>query len=455
MATAPIAPRHRIGRLTIGFGMALALATVLSGALVFTVASAEMSGEVDESLAHDAARLLATTHVPALVARKVEELDRTRGISDKGHVVYDRNGRVLAGLIALAHQAPGYATVDFRDGLRRRHGRALTVRLDDGGALVVIAHSEIGEAAREMLLPSFIGVAFAAALAGIVGSWSFSRMVASRTARIQAAANTIAHGDLSHRIPLDHLDGIFAEQALSLNRMLDRMEEMVRSQRHFAGHLAHELRTPLTRLRALLAENLASPEIDRVRLLERADRECGSAISTFDALLRLSEIEAGRHPGGLAPLDLRAVIEDVAETMEPVIADAGSTLELGELSAAQISADTGLIHQLLVNLLENVVLHTPPGTRARIEMRRDDAGGAAVIVVSDDGPGIASHARERVIEPFERGPTAPDKGHGLGLAIAQAIVRFHGGTLRLGDAKPGLSVELRLPLVCAGAPAAA
>jgi signal transduction histidine kinase len=141
---------------------------------------------------------------------------------------------------------------------------------------------------------------------------------------------------------------VFAAQAQSLNQMLDRMEDMVNAQRQFASNLAHDLRTPLTRLRGLLA----GEDAGSARLLDRAERECRSIIAIFDALLRLSEIEAGRHPTALAPLALGPVIEDVAETMEPVIADAGSRLELGELASAEIRADTGLVQQLLVNLLE-------------------------------------------------------------------------------------------------------
>jgi signal transduction histidine kinase len=110
--------------------------------------------------------------------------------------------------------------------------------------------------------------------------------------------------------------------------MLDRMEQMMRSQRQFASHLAHDLRTPLTRLRGLLQADASHTDTAGRQLLDKAERECRSIISIFDALLRLSEIEAGRHPTAMAPLALDEVILDVAETMEPVIADAGSHLAL-------------------------------------------------------------------------------------------------------------------------------
>ena len=451
--------RLHVGQLTTGFGVALALATLVSGILVFAVARYEMNAEVDEWLAGDVGLLLpaGSDRTLAWVMSANARWEQGHSFSEKGHVLFDRDGRIVSpGRIAMRLPPPGYSEVAFRDGNRNRSGRALTVPLAQGGALVVIAHSEIGEAAREMLLPAIVAGVLAAGLAGLAGSWYLGRMVASRSAGIQAAADTIAYGDLSHRISLESLDGIFADQALSLNRMLDRMEAMVRSQRQFASHVAHDLRTPLTRLRALLGRQLDAGREERARLIERAEHECSAIIATFDALLRLSEVEAGRAATGLIPLNLRAVVDDVVETMEPVVADAGSSLVLVDPADACVRADVALLQQLLVNLIENVVIHTPSGTQARMSLTRDDKAGRAVITLVDDGPGIAADAIDKVTQPFERGTTATQAmGHGLGLAIAEAIMRFHGGELRLADAAPGLRVELRLPLVSEVAPAAA
>jgi signal transduction histidine kinase len=161
-------------------------------------------------------------------------------------------------------------------------------------------------------------------------------------------------------------------------------------------------------------------------------------------LLRLAEIETGRHPSAMATLSLRPLIEDVADTMDPVIADRGGTLEVGRLDDVSITGDSDLINQLLINLLENVATHTPAGTRARLSLERDADG--AVITIRDDGPGLAAADLVRVTRPFERGASASAaRGSGLGLAIAQAIVRFHHGRIDLADAAPGLEVRVRIP----------
>jgi signal transduction histidine kinase len=231
------------------------------------------------------------------------------------------------------------------------------------------------------------------------------------------------------------------------------MESLVETQRHFASALAHDLRTPLTRLRASLtaspATSLAGDEARLRDVIDTAMRECNGIIAIFDALLRLAEIEGGRHGGAMADLALDSLVEDIAETMEPVIADAGGTLVTGPIEPATIRGDPGLITQLLVNLLQNVATHTPAGTCARLSLYRHND--TVVLVLRDDGPGLAQGDGLRVLRPFERGRSAAGRrGNGLGLSIAQAIVQFHRGSIELGHGADadgrGLEVRVALPV---------
>ena len=441
-----IAPR--IGRLTVQFGLAFALTMAGAGGLLYWLARAQIDDEVDTSLRREQGRILAPgiPHDGPGIARRLTAVTGGRVISDKGHLVLARDGHVIWGRIEMAPPQPGVATVSFRDGRPDwREGRALTARLPAGARLVIIQHSEAVENIHAMLPRATLVLIIMSIVVGSGAAWVFSALIAQRLARTMAAADALASGDLSRRIPDAGLDGVFAQQVQGLNRMIDRMADMVRSQRQFASHLAHDLRTPLTRLRALLQADRAHTDAAGRQLLERAERECRSIIAIFDALLRLSEIEAGRHPAAMAPLMLGPVIEDVAETMEPVIADAGSRLAVEPLAPATILADMGLVQQLLVNLLDNVALHTPARTCATIGLRVE--AGEAVISIADNGPGIAEAQRDRVMQPFERGTTSPRPGSGLGLAIADAIMRFHHGTLELGDNGPGLVVRLRFALI--------
>jgi len=443
--------RPRIGRLAGQFGLAFALAMAGAGGLLYWLARAQINDEVDTSLRREQARILVpgAHHDAASIARRLSAVTGGRVISDKGHLVLAPDGHVVWGRIEMVPPPPGAANVSFRDGRPDwREGRALTARLPDGARLVIIEHSEAVENIHAMLPRAAMVLIIISILVGSGAAWVFSALIAQRLARTLAAADALASGDLSQRIPDAGLDGVFAQQVVGLNRMIDRMADMVRSQRQFASHLAHDLRTPLTRLRALLQADRAHTDAAGRQLLERAERECRSIIAIFDALLRLSEIEAGRHPTAMTPLPLGPIIEDVAETMEPVIADAGSQLTVRPLAPATIRGDMGLIQQLLVNLLDNVALHTPAQTSATIGLTVD--GQEAVITIADNGPGIAEAQRDKVMQPFERGSASARPGSGLGLAIADAIMRFHGGSLELGDNGPGLAVRLRFPRIAAG-----
>jgi signal transduction histidine kinase len=448
-----------IGRLAMQFGLAFALAMAVAGGIAFFVARHQLIAEDEATLLHERAKLIrpGQSDLSGELVARIAHRTTSKFMQSRGLMLYAPDGRLLAGRLTMPDPLPpeGFSQTVYRDATPKWHAaRALSTRLSDGGHLIIVIHSEIGQSMRKMLVTGLLVLMAAGCMAGTAAAWVLTAQIARRLDHAVNTADAIASGDLSHRIPLAGLDGIFATQATSLNHMIDRMEQMVRSQRQFASHLAHDLRTPLTRLKGLLQAEPVQQDMRQV--LDKAERECRSIIAIFDALLRLSEIEAGRRPTAMAPLALDEMIGDVAETMEPVIADAGSQLTLvapGGQPPATVLADAGLIQQLLVNLLDNVALHTPAGTRASIALAVEAR--EAVITLADDGPGIAPPDRERVTRPFEQGhgATGPGRragghqGSGLGLAIAQAIMRFHNGTLELADNHPGLAVSLRFPLM--------
>jgi signal transduction histidine kinase len=441
--------RHgRVGRLAIQFGIAFAIAMIAVGMIGFSVADAWVSSRIDASLRYHTAKYLAPidgrpVDDAALTAR-ILDWQRRKVLSERTYVLFSGDGRRLAGRLDIAPPSPGLSDVRLPGGGRvRQTGRAIATRLRSGNMFVIVQHSEAAASLHALLPIVVLAISFTALVMGVSATFLFAHLTANRLAETQSTADAIAAGDLSHRIPTAKLDGMFAVQAESLNRMLDRMEELVRAQGLFSSNLAHDLRTPLTRLRSMLAGGSADGPVPST-MFERAERECASIISIFDALLRLAEIETGRHPSAMAMLPLRPLIEDVADTMDPVIADHGGRLETGGLDDVSIIGDPDLINQLLINLLENVAAHTPTGTCAKLSLERDADG--AVITIRDDGPGLPIGDLGRVTQPFERGTTASaGRGSGLGLAIAQAIVRFHRGRLELANAEPGLEVRVRIP----------
>ncbi|MEN9717567.1 MAG: hypothetical protein RIQ99_445, partial [Pseudomonadota bacterium] len=386
---------------------------------------------------------------PSNLQQRIILLEAKRTITDKGHAIFDAGGREIFGRIRLALPPPGFSDVSFHDvaSPRLREARAQTYRLHDGNWLVVVSHSEIVDDLNDVLGPLSLALLVTAIAGGLLATNLLGRQIASRLQRIEIAAEAISLGNLDSRVPVEGLDGIFRQQAESFNRMLDRIAGLIASQRQFSSSLAHELRTPLTRLRGILrgAEDEGEKLPKRVQsILERAERESASTIRIFDALLRLSEIEAGRHPSAMAPVNLREVVADVVESMDPVLSDVGCELRLGSLASASVIADRELLVQLVANVIENIALHTPAGTQAMVAVFR--RGDQAIVRISDNGPGLPVGKLTTVLAPFERGPNSKTvRGSGLGLAIAKAIVEFHQGDLRLSDNGPGLAVEIVLP----------
>jgi signal transduction histidine kinase len=435
-----------IGRLSLRIGAAVALGMAVAALIVLTLTNLQFSRELNASLRREMAKLMPpnASQDRAAVADRMIRRAATRSTSMKIALLYDPAGKQIVGRVALPLQPDGFVNLRYRDGdSKPKEGRTFTIRLPDGSHLTVLHHDEMGEVVRDMLPALVLCLGLAGAVMGVLASWAMARMIGARLALTRVTADAIAQGDLSKRIPVDGMEGIFAAQAESFNRMIGRMEEMVEGQRHFASHLAHDLRTPLTRLQGLLTPDTADAA-DFAVMRVAAERECTAIIATFEALLRLSEIDAGHRDAPRAPLKLAELLEDVANTMEPVLAEADCSLKIGPFAPAIVVGDRSLLQQLFVNLLENVALHTSPGTRAAIALRHE--GEQAVVTLTDDGPGLAEIDRARVLRPFERGQGSDTpRGSGLGLAIAQAIVRFHEGTLRLLDGAPGMIVELRFP----------
>ena len=439
------------GRIFFLFGGIFALAMLLTGGLVFVWAQHSIAARIDADLVHHAAKFLrGMDDRPAgtrTITARIQDWQARKITSERTYSLFDPAGRLIAGRLDL-RPGPGFADVRFLGGGKTwQRGRALTEMLPDGSRFVVVQHSEAA-AGLTALLPHLVIAAFVAAMAAGLGvTWLFAHLTARRLTATGATADAIAAaGDLSRRVPMDGLDGMFARQAGSLNHMLDRMERLVETQRHFAAALAHDLRTPLTRLSSLLSpERLAGDAAQRQAAIDAATREAQSIVAIFEALSRLAEIEGGRHGAAPAPLRLDELVGDLAETMEPVIADAGGSLECGPLERAMILGDADLITQMLINLLQNIAAHTPAGTQARMSVRQ--IAGEAVLSVADNGPGLAADECTRVLRPFARGrDSIGRRGSGLGLAIADAIVRFHRGRIELVDNEPGLAVCIALPI---------
>ena len=222
--------------------------------------------------------------------------------------------------------------------------------------------------------------------------------------------------------------------------------------RQVSVDIAHDLKTPLNRLAisvysAIEAERADIPHIEE---LLRAETEIRQINDTFDALLRIAQIEAGARRSRFAEVALAPMLLDLVDAYSAVAEDNGQNLGIEMPSnLGKVVGDRPLLTQLFANLIENAIRHCPKD--AQIAIQGKVAGGKVIIEVSDDGPGIPEREYEAVFRRLyrvERSRTTP--GSGLGLSMVKAIADLHGAKVSLADNRPGLRVIVEFPETATG-----
>ena len=330
-------------------------------------------------------------------------------------------------------------------------GRARIFRLS-GDLRLLVGHdirerTRVSALIRETLV---WGIAAIIALT-LVGGLLMSRSLLRRIDAINRTSEDIMAGDLGRRVPVTGRGDEFDQLAGNLNAMLDRIERLLAGLKEVSDNIAHDLRSPLTRLRSRLEVTLMErPDTAAYRgAIERTIAEADGLLKTFNALLSIAQAESGAARQAFEPVDLGALLDDVVELYEPLAEEQGLRLAVGTREAASLKGDRHLLFQGLVNLLDNAIKFSPAGGRVTVSLAREGArgGGAAVLSVSDQGPGIPEAARARVRDRFVRLESSRSTpGSGLGLSLVAAVARLHDGELRLEDNRPGLRASLRLPL---------
>jgi signal transduction histidine kinase len=236
----------------------------------------------------------------------------------------------------------------------------------------------------------------------------------------------------------------FDRLAATLNRMLDRIEGLLENLRQVSSDIAHDLRTPLSRLRNHL-ERGAMDAHDSKALIPDAVTQLDEVLSLFDAILRVAEVESGEARRYFAPVDMTALLTELAESYAAAFEDGGRTLLWSFEPGLEVVGDRELLAQAAANLLENAQRHTPGGTIVR--MTATTCGNVVSVQVADNGPGVPNADLSKVTKRFARLEASRNTpGHGLGLSLVSAVARLHGGHLVLSNCQPGLSARITVPL---------
>lgn len=346
----------------------------------------------------------------------------------------------------------GWAETEYRrldDPSGEHHALVQVFQLPGGFRMLVGRDLEDREKVHNIVISAGRWSVALVVVLGLAGGFFVTRRVLRRVDAMTETTRTIVEGDLSGRLAVagsgDELDRL----AENLNAMLERIEALMRGLTEVSDNIAHDLKTPLTRLRNRAEEALRSAkgDADYRAALERTIEESDGLMRTFNALLMIARAESGNARDGMENFDAAEVAEGIAELYEPLAEEKGLTLKIDAPTPIVLRGNRELISQALSNLVDNAIKYAvPDGTEGAIIVAAQSDDGRILLSVADNGPGIAEADRARAVERFvrlERSRSQP--GSGLGLSLAAAVARLHGGELILTDNEPGLKAIIALP----------
>ena len=301
-------------------------------------------------------------------------------------------------------------------------------------------HGSVHLVQRRVLLSAGVALLIALLL-GYGGAWAFAR----RIRRLERAADRIAGGRFDEPVRDSGGDEL-GDLAEAFDRMRVRLAQLDDARRSFVANASHELRTPLFSLAGFL-ELMDDEELDestKLEFLDQMRQQVTRLTKLASDLLDLSRLDAGRMSVEREPVDLASLGEELVEEFGPAARAGGHELEVEEHAGVVANADELRVFQIGRILVENALLHTPPGTAVRVRVLQRD--GSAVLEVEDEGGGIPPEQREQLFERFFRLDGTRASGSGLGLAIAKELAELMEGRITV-ESEPGGSVfALVLPV---------
>lgn len=451
-------------RMTIWYGLLLATILVVFGLLLYLTLQWRLYGAFDEQLDTQADIVLSTVRVtPDTLAIDFQAND----LNEQEFFIrlLDRDGQTITqqGLGSPGIPIDQQSLTAALQGEKVFRGaspggdealRILSVpvyapdqRSTVGVLEVGLDRNDLDETLAELAVALLLLVPVATLIA-VIGGYLLSRPVLQPLSRMTQLAGTIGERDLHERFRLDLPDDEVGRLARTFNDMLSRIEAAFERQRRFTSDAAHELRTPISLMRSQVDLALARPRSDTeyVEALRGLDHDLSRLTSLTAALLSLARLDSPELQPEPMSFDLAETIGSLAETYGPILRAGDLTLRR-ETSPTILLADEDLLIQVLVNLLDNAVAHTPPG--GTITVGSETIGDRARFRISDTGSGIPSDDLVRVFDRFYRpdtGRTRARGGAGLGLSICRAIVEAHHGTIVIASViDEGTTVTVELP----------
>ena len=444
-------------RLTLAFTAMMAVVLGVAGLFLFLRLRSDLLQAVDAGLRSRGQAIVGELRRSApLTAGILIETDEAfaQVLSTDGGVIDSSPG--LADQPALSAtdiaglRQPRFFTITVRAAGDVVPARVLAVRIDERSIVVVGASLEDRREALSRLARMLaIGGPITVVLAGGVG-WVVAGFALRPVDRMRSKAAAISADELTTRLPVPETRDELARLAETLNEMLGRLGAALDRERRFVADASHELRTPMANLKAGLELALA-----RSRTKEELLEALRSAGEETERLVRLAEdllvlVRAGKQPLPIVrePVDVGELVRREASKFLPVAERHGCTIRTEVVTDGPASLDPERFRQIVGNLLDNAIRHSPPGAPVTVGVRIDD--GAIALEVSDEGEGFPSAFLPHAFEPFARAEASRSRtvgGTGLGLAIVLTLAEAHGG-VAIARNRPdgGAQVVVELPV---------
>ncbi|HEV8408231.1 MAG TPA: HAMP domain-containing sensor histidine kinase, partial [Sphingomicrobium sp.] len=418
---------------------AYSVGLALLGVIVFAAMHIAFSRQLDATVSAEAHSLQNeySRGGDAELAKEIAEREAPSSSTTMLYAVFAPDGRRLYGSLLASRPKIGLHPIRFWDPEEGPdEARAISIDLSAKERLVVAIDDDWLDEIEKLIVVIF-SLAFAGSIVvGFGGALVLGSYLQRRIQSIISSAEAIVRGDIRRRMPVGPRGDEFDQLASTLNRMLDQIEGLLENLRQVSTDLAHDLRTPLARLRNSLERGtIGSGEPEEV--VADAIGQLDQVLSLFAAILRVAEVESGETKRFFGPVDLTAMLTDLAESYAPAFEDNGRTLLWSIEPDLEVDGDRELLAQAMINLLENAQRHTPCDAIVRMSATRDAK--TVFMQVADNGPGVPKGDLDRVTKRFARLETSRNTpGHGLGLSLVTAVAKLHGGRLELRQLAKGL-----------------
>ena len=434
-------------RLAILLVALFALVSLLSLAASYAVTQSSFEESIRADLRQDLAGFRAAPNARAvaiLVDGESREADPNRLILS--YIAPD--GRIY-GNGAIARDDEGFHIVSLDRDRAEYAGDYLSLTDTLYGGVITIARSR---AEIEALRGVFVNILLISLLPTVLIALSGGLILARRSKRhvevVGSALDLMTSGDLAARVKIGpRWSDDLVRIGDKLNQMAGAQEAQMKALKGVSSDIAHDLKTPLQRVAVHLEELQAHVDEggEAADLIARTQSEVNDMTRVFQALLQLAQVEAGSPKARFEEVDLAGVCRTLVEIYEPSAAASGHDLSLRlQRQKVMVQGDRALLGQMVSNLIENALRHTPKGSRIEVALGKE--GNGYVLTVADNGSGIPVEERQKVLDRLYRlDRSRQTPGHGLGLSLVDAVAAVHGADLSLQDNRPGLRLELTFP----------